>query len=119
MPSASETLPSFMDWEEVNSLVGSIRTRSLVARPETVDQCRETLAYCRQHDLKICPRGAGRSYGDQALHDGQVLLDVKAMNRILDFDKDRKQITVEAGITTDRHLRAGPLSAAHPALEPH
>jgi len=87
-----------MDWEEVNSLVGSIRTRSLVARPENVDQCRETLIYCREHDLKICPRGAGRSYGDQALHDGQVLLDVKAMNRILDFDKDRKQITVEAGI---------------------
>jgi decaprenylphospho-beta-D-ribofuranose 2-oxidase len=97
MPDESENLPSFMQWEDVRSLVGSIRTRSLVARPTTVDQCRETLAYCREHDLKICPRGAGRSYGDQALHDGQVLLDVKGMNRILDFDEEKKQITVEAG----------------------
>ena len=97
MPSGSETLPSFMEWEEVDSLVGSIRTHSLVARPRNVDQCREVLAYCRQNSLKICPRGAGRSYGDQALHDGQVLLDVKEMNRILDFDEAKKQITVEAG----------------------
>ena len=86
-----------MEWEEVNSLVGSIRTRSLVARPTNVEECRQTLIYCRDHDLQICPRGAGRSYGDQALHDGQVLLDVKAMNRILDFNEEKKQITVEAG----------------------
>jgi len=86
-----------MEWEEVNSLVGSIRTRSLVARPTNVEECRQALIYCRDHDLQICPRGAGRSYGDQALHDGQVLLDVKAMNRILDFNEEKKQITVEAG----------------------
>ena len=64
MSAATESLPSFMVWEEVDSLVGSIRTRSLVARPETVEQCRETLVYCRENGLKICPRGAGRSYGD-------------------------------------------------------
>ncbi len=98
MSAESENLPSFMEWEGVPSLVGSIRARSLVARPVSVDQCRETLAYCREHDLKICPRGAGRSYGDQALLDGQVLLDVKGMNRILEFDEAKKQITVEAGI---------------------
>jgi len=97
MPSTTLDLPSFMKWEEVNSLVGSIRTRSLVARPTHTDQCRETLDYCQEHDLKICPRGAGRSYGDQALHDGQLLLDVSGMNRILDFDEEKKQITVEAG----------------------
>lgn len=98
MPVEAENLPNFMQWEDVPSLVGSIHTRSLVARPESVDQCRETLAYCRQHNLKICLRGAGRSYGDQALLDGQLLLDVKAMNRILDFDEEKQQITVEAGI---------------------
>ena len=98
MPVSAENLPSFMQWENVPSLVGSIRTRSLVARPANVEQCRETLAYCRTRGLKVCPRGAGRSYGDQALLDSQVLLDVKAMNRILAFDEEKKQITVEAGI---------------------
>jgi decaprenylphospho-beta-D-ribofuranose 2-oxidase len=86
-----------MERKKVDSLVGSIKTRSLVARPTSVDQCREALVYCKQNGLKICPRGAGRSYGDEALLDGQVLLDISAMNRILDFDEKKTQVTVEAG----------------------
>jgi decaprenylphospho-beta-D-ribofuranose 2-oxidase len=90
--------PSFMEWKELTSLVGSIRTRSLVARPTTIEQCREALAYCRQHNMTICARGAGRGYGDLALNDGQALLDMSAMTRIIEFDKETAQITVEAGI---------------------
>ena len=86
-----------MVWEEIPSLVGSIRTRSLVARPTTVDECREVLASCREQGIKICPRGAGRSYGDMALHHRQLLLDVSLMNRILEFDEPNATITVEAG----------------------
>jgi decaprenylphospho-beta-D-ribofuranose 2-oxidase len=97
MPPESTALPSFMKWQEMTSLVGSIRTRSLVARPKTVAQCRETLAYCREHGMTVCVRGAGRGYGDLALNDGHALLDMSEMNRILDFDEERRQITVEAG----------------------
>jgi decaprenylphospho-beta-D-ribofuranose 2-oxidase len=89
--------PEFMQWEDLHSLVGSIKTRSLVARPTTIEQCREALEYCRQNDMTICVRGAGRGYGDLALNDGQALLDMSSMNRILDFDVEKKQITVEAG----------------------
>ena len=87
-----------MEWKEIASLVGSIRTRSLVARPSTIEQCREVLAYCRQHGMTICARGAGRGYGDLALNDGQALLDMSAMNRIIEFDEEAAQITVEAGM---------------------
>jgi decaprenylphospho-beta-D-ribofuranose 2-oxidase len=87
-----------MEWKEMTSLVGSIRTRSLVARPTSIDQCREALDYCRQHKMTICARGAGRGYGDLALNDGNALLDMSAMNRILQFDGESAQITVEAGI---------------------
>ena len=86
-----------MKWEELTSLVGSIRTRSLVARPTTVEQCRAALAYCRQHDMTVCARGAGRGYGDLALNDGHAVLDLSGMNRILGFDEESGQITVEAG----------------------
>ena len=92
-----QTLPSFMRWQEMTSLVGSIRTRSLVARPESIEQCREALDYCRRHRMTICVRGAGRGYGDIALNDGNALLDMSAMNRILAFDPESAQITVEAG----------------------
>ena len=87
-----------MEWKDLNSLVGSIRTRSLVARPTTIEQCRETLDFCRQNDMTICARGAGRGYGDLALNDGQALLDMSAMNRIVEFDEEAAQITVEAGM---------------------
>ena len=90
--------PSFMEWKELTSLVGSIRTRSLVARPTTIEQCRETLAYCRRNGMTICARGAGRGYGDLALNDGQALLDMSAMNRFIEFDEEAAQITVQAGI---------------------
>ena len=48
--------------------------------------------------MTICPRGAGRSYGDMAMNDGAVLLDVSRMNRIIAFDADRQLIRVEAGV---------------------
>ena len=86
-----------MEWKELTSLVGSMRTRSLVALPTTVEQCREALNFCSKHGMSICARGAGRGYGDLALNDGQALLDMSAMNRILALDEGNAQITVEAG----------------------
>ena len=98
MQPETQSPPSFMKWKELTSLVGSIRTRSLVSRPTTIEQCRETLTYCRQYGMTICARGAGRGYGDLALNDGQALLDMSAMNRVVEFDGEAAQITVEAGI---------------------
>ena len=98
MQTNTQTPPSFMEWKEMTSLVGSIRTRSLVARPKTIEECREALDYCRQHGMTICARGAGRGYGDLALNDGNALLDMSSMNRILEFNEKTAQIRVEAGI---------------------
>ncbi len=98
MQTETQTPPSFMEWKELTSLVGSFRTHSLVAHPTTIEQCREAMAYCRQHDMTICARGAGRGYGDLALNDNNALLDMSAMNRILEFDEEAAQITVEAGM---------------------
>jgi len=98
MKPENQTPPSFMEWKELTSLVGSIRTRSLVAQPTTIEQCREALAYCRQHDMTICARGAGRGYGDLALNNGHALLDMSAMNKVIEFDEEAAQITVEAGM---------------------
>jgi len=98
MQPENQSPPNFMEWKEMTSLVGSIRTRSLVARPTTIEQCREALDYCRQHGMTICARGAGRGYGDLALNDGNALLDMSSMNRILEFNEEAAQITVEAGI---------------------
>jgi decaprenylphospho-beta-D-ribofuranose 2-oxidase len=89
--------PAFMQWEDVDSLVGSIRSRSLVARPATIEQCRQALSYFREQGMTVCARGAGRGYGDLALNDGNALIDMKRMNRIIEFDEERATIRVEAG----------------------
>ncbi|MHC4447688.1 MAG: FAD-binding oxidoreductase, partial [Planctomycetota bacterium] len=81
----------------LRSLIGSMRTRSLVARPKTIEQCREVLAWCREHGQNVCVRGSGRGYGDLALNNGHVILDMSGMNRILEFDEETAQITVESG----------------------
>jgi FAD/FMN-containing dehydrogenase len=94
----TEGLPSFMQWEPVPSLVGSRRTASLVARPATVEDCRETLAFCRRNGLTVCPRGSGHSYGDLALNDGHVLLETTRMDRILGFDEATGRLSVEPGV---------------------
>jgi len=47
--------------------------------------------------MTVCARGAGRGYGDLALNDGNVLLDMSEMNRIVAIDEDAAQGTVEAG----------------------
>jgi len=93
----SEPHPDFMHWEDVRSLIGSIRSRSLVARPATIEQCREALAWFRQHGMTVSARGAGRAYGDLALNDGHALIDVSRMNQIIEFDGERSTIRVEAG----------------------
>ncbi len=89
--------PPFMHWEDVESLVGSIRSRSLVARPTSIGQCREALAFFQKHGMTVCARGAGRGYGDLALNDGDALIDMSRMNRILEFDEQQATIRVEAG----------------------
>lgn len=90
-------MPPFMAWQTVPVFVGRGKTRSLVARPGSEDECRRVIEYCRGNDLTICPRGSGRSYGDAILNDRNVLLDMSRMNRILDFDRDAGQVRVEAG----------------------
>lgn len=112
----------FMQWENVESLVGSIRSRSLVARPTTLEQCREALAYFRRHGMTICARGAGRGYGDLALNDGNALLDMSRMNKIIEFDEARATIKVEAGtrlIDIYRHVHHRLLTLPASPTESH
>jgi len=97
MSQSPVTIPSFMKWKEISSVVGSMTSRSLVATPRSVDECRETLEFCRSHGMTVCARGAGRNYGDLAFNDGQCVLDMSLMNRVLHFDEGLRQVTVEAG----------------------
>ena len=46
----------------------------------------------------MLPYGNGRSYGDSCLNDGGTLLDMRGLNRILDFDRSTGILRCEAGV---------------------
>ncbi|MEJ2006406.1 MAG: FAD-dependent oxidoreductase, partial [Cyclobacteriaceae bacterium] len=47
------------------------------------------------------PRGKGRSYADQATNDGDLVLKMEKMNRIIDFDEENGILEAQAGITLE------------------
>jgi decaprenylphospho-beta-D-ribofuranose 2-oxidase len=70
-----------------------------VVRPETLDALAQTLTEARQMGQTVALRGAGCSYGDAALNASALVLDTSRLNRILTWDAERGQITVEPGVT--------------------
>jgi FAD/FMN-containing dehydrogenase len=46
----------------------------------------------------MLPFGNGRSYGDSCLNDGGLLLDMRGLDRLISFDRQRGLICCEAGV---------------------
>jgi glycolate oxidase len=72
----------------------------VVVLPSRVDEVAAVLRYCREHGVKVVPRGAGTSLSGGALPlaDG-VLLGMAKFNRILEIDYDNRCVTAQPGVT--------------------
>jgi glycolate oxidase len=72
----------------------------VVVLPSRVDEVAAVLRYCREHGVKVVPRGAGTSLSGGALPlaDG-VLLGMAKFNRILEIDYDNRVVTAQPGVT--------------------
>ncbi len=72
----------------------------VVVLPSTVDQVAAVLRYCRDHNVKVVPRGAGTglSGGALPLADG-VLLGMGKFNRVLEIDYANRCAVVQPGVT--------------------
>jgi len=89
----SERLELVPSWGEASQAMG------YVYRPSTVDEIRDVLKVARSGKHTIGLRGAGNSYGDATLNEGQITLDFRRMNRILAWDPVSGRIQVEPGVT--------------------
>ena len=69
------------------------------ARPKGV---RAALDRARDAGYTVALRGGGRSYGDAAINDGGVVLDLARMNRILAWDPVTGLADVEPGVTIEQ-----------------
>jgi glycolate oxidase len=72
----------------------------VVVLPSRVDEVAQVLRYCREHGVKVVPRGAGTSLSGGALPlaDG-VLVGMAKFNRILEIDYDNRCVTAQPGVT--------------------
>ena len=72
-----------------------------VVRPHNEDQIVALVNACRVRDVAIVTRGGGMSYtsGYLATRAGSVLIDMSAMNKILEINTVDATVTVEPGVT--------------------
>lgn len=73
-----------------------------VVYAKSADDIRDAYALARQNGWKVAFWGNGRSYGDAALNEGQLLLDFSRMDRILEWDRVTGRVVVEPGVTLEK-----------------
>src|SRR5215475_11566490 len=85
---------------ESDGLTAYRQSPLVVVLPSTVEQVSAVLRYCKEHGIKVVPRGAGTSLSGGALPlaDG-VLLGMGKFNRILEIDYDNRCAVVQPGVT--------------------
>ena len=93
-------------------------SHSIIVVPRTIDAVRSTIKAAIHDGRKIIGRGAGHSYGDQALNRGEIVIDMSRMDHILEWDKVSGLLRVEAGANYDQILTCCLLDGWAPAVIP-
>ncbi len=99
LPRQDEPFLAWDRWHRVFNFGRSTWRPAWVVRPTRVEEVAEMLTWAQEHGWTVALRGSGRSYGDVALGNGHILLDLTRMNRILDWNPETGQLTVEPGVT--------------------
>jgi decaprenylphospho-beta-D-ribofuranose 2-oxidase len=89
----------FETMRKVENFGHSLRLPAYYFQPEDLEGVAEILHTARTEGLTITVRGAGRSYNDAALNAGGIIMDLQAMNHILDWQPDTGIIRCEPGVT--------------------
>ncbi len=80
----------------------SLRAPSYLIQPKTTEEIHTAFKQAKQQGLTIAVRGAGRSYNDASLNGGGIVLDLSAMNQILEWDSSSGLVRCEAGVTLEQ-----------------
>ncbi|MCP4139835.1 MAG: FAD-binding oxidoreductase [Chloroflexi bacterium] len=71
-------------------------------QPRFVEEIADIFVFARKNDLKIAPRGAGRSYNDAALKGGGIVLDLSLLSCVQAWDAEKGILRAEAGLTLEK-----------------
>ena len=91
------TVHPMLAWrDDYRSWGGTLKARHLVGRPRDREEAGQDLAAFG--DRPALGFGCGRSYGDVALNPDGGLIDCRAMDRFLTFDRSTGVLSCEAGV---------------------
>ncbi|UCG23534.1 MAG: FAD-binding oxidoreductase [Chloroflexota bacterium] len=85
--------------ETVKSWGGASEALGYVYRPATVEDLGKVFNVAAASGRTVGLRGSGNSYGDATLNSEQIMLDLRRMNRVLDWDPQAGRIQVQPGVT--------------------
>ena len=74
-----------------------------VVMPRTVEQVQQVVVLANRHRLPITPMGANLTLNGLGLPvNGGMVMDMKRMDRILELNRQRRYVVIEAGVTQGR-----------------
>lgn len=80
----------------------SLQRAAYLYQPREREDLEALFVLSREEGLSIGLRGSGRSYGDAALNAGQIVLDLRSLNRILEWNPQSGRIKLEPGVTIEQ-----------------
>jgi decaprenylphospho-beta-D-ribofuranose 2-oxidase len=97
---------------------GSMRAASLYLKPRSLEEVEAAFEAARADGLTVAFRGAGRSYGDAAIHEGGVVLDMTGLDRMLGWDPVSGIAECQPGLTIEGLWRRTITDGYWPAVVP-
>ncbi len=82
---------------DIHSQLNATRVAAIV-RPRSVGELAATVARARRDGKSVSIAGGRHAMGGQQFGEASVLIDTRALDRVLAFDAERGLITVEGGI---------------------
>jgi len=93
---------SLNSFTQLENFGHSLRAPSYLFRPARAEEIYEVFCLAEKTGLTVTARGAGRSYNDAALNGGGIVLDLSAMNQILEWDPASGLVRCEPGATLEQ-----------------
>ena len=76
------------------------RTPNYIARPKNTDEVQQVIKLANKNGIPVVPCSSGiHFYGNTIPSLGGIILDLRRMDKILDFDMYNKMVRVEPGVT--------------------
>ncbi|MEW6717879.1 MAG: FAD-binding oxidoreductase [Chloroflexota bacterium] len=91
--------PEFGRITTVQGYGGARQRAAYLYRPAQPEHIGEIFHQARKEGFSVGLYGSGRSYGDAPLNSGNILLDLRRLNRILDWNPDTGVVRLEPGVT--------------------